>query len=296
MPRADLVTADVILKQDFPKICVGTECSPRFQEIRRQLAEFQKYYQDNRDVIDEVPPTTEQDVIYTMAFIAFYMFVGSFRLGRSGAEFERNRLAQREAKEKSKQATSKGALEDIHRRLAHIEEMIATLRSDSDTFERRHVGLKAVGRAASRRDAWRAELAHLSGTAKGLLDRKTTRAALTALLARVRMKFRVEKMPIEGRWEGADPVTASLYGLLTINRSTMCWGGQGRSRARYVGTFALKEDGGGAYFVDVHVAGHGPERDRLKLAFPIAGNADHMEMTEYRQGKPVRRLQFHRRQ
>lgn len=303
MPSANFVTAKVILDQDLPKICRGAACSASFQEIRRQLLEFRTYYLDNRQAIDEVPATTERDVAYTMLFIGFYMLVGSFRLGRSGAEFERNRLARKEAEDKAKRAGSNAGPGDVYRRLAQIEEMIATLTSDSDTFKHRHAGLTVVGQSGSQRDVWRSELARLSGTAKGPVDRTTIRAAITALLARARTTFRVAKRPFEGRWKGADPVAESVYGELAIRRSTMSWGGQGRSRVRRVGKFALQEDAADTmngtqptYRLDVRVAGRGHERDRLKLSFPLAGNADDMDMIEYREGKPVRRMRFRRLQ
>ena len=302
MPRADFVTAKRLLDEDLPKICSGEQCGAPFREIRRQLVEFRTYYLANRSAIDEAQSTTEDDVIYTMLFIAFYMLVGSFRLGRSGAEFQRNRLAVKEAEEKSKRPKSEKGLEDVYARLGRIEEAFAALKSDSDTFRHRHAGLTAVGSAAARRGAWRVDLSHSSGTARDLADRKTIRAALSARLAGLRTGFGIEKLPIEGRWQGSDPAAASIYGVLTIKRSTMSWGGHGRLRGRCFGKFTLEKEEAGAangkyktYLLDVRVSGRGDARERLRLSFP-EGNPDHMEMTECRQGESVRQMHFKRRQ
>lgn len=125
-PQANHITAGVILKDDLPIICTEKQCSPIIAEIKRQIVDFQEYSLGIRDIVENPHPTTEKDIIYLLIFTGFYIFIASFRLGRSGAEFARNRLEYQAGKVKLAEAEAKQQileeqLKELSRRMSAIE-------------------------------------------------------------------------------------------------------------------------------------------------------------------------------
>jgi hypothetical protein len=97
MQRADHITANVVLNEDLPAICVENRCDADIADIRQKIIDFRDYSKNNRGAFEGQQPMGEGDVIDAMILTALYIAVSAFRLGRSGAEFQRNRLAKMKA-------------------------------------------------------------------------------------------------------------------------------------------------------------------------------------------------------
>jgi hypothetical protein len=126
-PRANYITAQVILKSDLPLICTERQCDPNIADIKRQIVDFQKYSLSIRDVVDNPHPTTEKDIIYLLIFTGLYIFIGSFRLGRSGAEFSRNRLDYEAEKAKVATLETKAEQQTVEQQLKTLNERMSAI-------------------------------------------------------------------------------------------------------------------------------------------------------------------------
>jgi hypothetical protein len=124
-PRANYITAGVILKSDLPIICTEKQCNPIIADIKRQLVDFQNYSLSIRDIVDNPHPATEKDIIYLLIFTGLYIFIASFRLGRSGAEFSRNRLDYQA--EKARLATPEAKTEQQTVEQQTVEQQLKSL-------------------------------------------------------------------------------------------------------------------------------------------------------------------------
>jgi hypothetical protein len=130
-PQANYITAEVILNSDLPIICTEKQCNPIIADIKRQIVDFQKYSLDIRDIVDNPHPTTEKDIIYLLIFTGLYIFIGSFRLGRSGAEFSRNRLDYQAEKARLATPEAKAAQQTVEQQLKALSERVSAIESST---------------------------------------------------------------------------------------------------------------------------------------------------------------------
>jgi hypothetical protein len=131
MPRANYITSQVILSSDLPLICTERQCAPIIADIKKQIVDFQKYSISIRDLVDNPHPATEKDIIYLLIFTGLYIFIGSFRLGRSGAEFSRNLLDHEAEKAKAATLETKADQQTVERQVKLLTERMSAIEAKS---------------------------------------------------------------------------------------------------------------------------------------------------------------------
>lgn len=130
-PRANYITAGVILESDLPIICTEKQCNPIIADIKKQIIDFQKYSLDIRNIVDNPNPTTEKDVIYLLSFTGLYIFISSFRLGRSGAEFSRNHLDYLAEKARFATPEARTDQQTVEQQLKALSERMSAIESSA---------------------------------------------------------------------------------------------------------------------------------------------------------------------
>ncbi|QOY95049.1 hypothetical protein IM543_03905 [Massilia sp. UMI-21] len=128
-PRANHVTAGVILQSDLPVICTENQCDPVIADIKRTIIDFQAHSLSVREIVDDTHPATEKDIIYLLIFTGMYVFIASFRLGRSGAEFSRNRLDYQAKNAKLKTPEPKDEQRTVEQQLKSLSERVSAIES-----------------------------------------------------------------------------------------------------------------------------------------------------------------------
>lgn len=122
LPSADVTTARGILNNDLPRVCSQQQCDQIFQDIRMQATQFMEFAKKHPAIFSGIKVREPEEIRHALFFVFLYIAVTSFRLGRSGSEFARNRLAQKAAK--AGKLSTDDRFDAIYRRLERIDRAI----------------------------------------------------------------------------------------------------------------------------------------------------------------------------